>query len=614
MNHVYKDIFRAIHEKKWLSIEYHNSKGYLTKYWIGIKDINCLKRTLTVEGLHVMELRTQELTLYLDSIEASEVIDGSYFETPDSLSEDIKLNPEKYQDIFVNIANLKVLNYLMHCNRLDSTPYKSDYALIEKLDGDCLTDGSYPLDDEQFREIVSSFQINAKNNPAKKKFKQIGLNLLSINTKKGLYVLAYRKLNLDVKKRSLRPEQELTICKEFTIDGTKQSIRKFLDADDFYLLKDFIMNKEEIKNRITETNRGIYVVDDMPYIIAVEREIPLDLHAEYKAIVKMFESDKVEIPIGAFFGNLIKPPARKKISPIVILNNRINLDQLLAIYNATRYPLTYVQGPPGTGKTNTIINAMITAYFNERTVLFASYNNHPIDSVCGILQNIKYKGRTIPFPAIRLGNNEVLEETLDSIKTLYEIMKDVKIYDQTLERNKDDKILKVKKLTGLLEKYEEKLHLEEQREAIHKLLDKNHHLTFQADLHGTQLAEVNHKLHEIGEIADQEAMTLIEGDEEEFRKYLYYTSAKHIKRLSTPQNEELLKIIYMKDKEQRTDEFNKHLSKSENLKKFMKVFPIIATTCISAHKLGEPGTHFDMVIIDEASQGNTAVSLVPLAE
>ena len=41
----------------------------------------------------------------------------------------------------------------------------------------------------------------------------------------------------------------------------------------------------------------------------------------------------------------------------------INLDQLLAINNAMKYPLAYIQGPPGTGKTNTIINTIVTAIF-----------------------------------------------------------------------------------------------------------------------------------------------------------------------------------------------------------------------------------------------------------
>lgn len=36
------------------------------------------------------------------------------------------------------------------------------------------------------------------------------------------------------------------------------------------------------------------------------------------------------------------------------------------------------------------------------------------------------------------------------------------------------------------------------------------------------------------------------------------------------------------------------------------------TTCISSHKLGEPEPLFDMTIMDEASQCNVAVSLVPI--
>lgn len=43
-----------------------------------------------------------------------------------------------------------------------------------------------------------------------------------------------------------------------------------------------------------------------------------------------------------------------------------------------------------------------------------------------------------------------------------------------------------------------------------------------------------------------------------------------------------------------------------------RVFPIIITTCISAHKIGEPEPLFDMTIMDEASQCNVAISLVPI--
>ena len=39
MNSINKDIFKAIHEGKRLSIEYRNKQGSLTKYWIDIYDM-----------------------------------------------------------------------------------------------------------------------------------------------------------------------------------------------------------------------------------------------------------------------------------------------------------------------------------------------------------------------------------------------------------------------------------------------------------------------------------------------------------------------------------------------------------------------------------------------
>lgn len=39
-----RNIFWAIHERKWLSIEYKNGKEEITKYWIGIIDINPVKK------------------------------------------------------------------------------------------------------------------------------------------------------------------------------------------------------------------------------------------------------------------------------------------------------------------------------------------------------------------------------------------------------------------------------------------------------------------------------------------------------------------------------------------------------------------------------------------
>lgn len=660
MNKISRDIFKSIHEGRWLSIEYKNKDQNITSYWIAVKDIRVSKRMLVVDGFHLMQHTMQELSVYIDSIQSSQVIEGSFYETNPRLLEDILYNPEKYQTIFNHVSNLKILNYLIDCSRLDTTPYRTEYGLIRHLDSDSFSQGAYWLDDRQFAQIVRNFQRKAERvsgrqgdgddgrgeaqyparektaykstgtgigtgietgtgtetgadgRPEPLKMQQLAMNVLSLHTKKGLYVLAYRKLYLDVRARSLVPAKEITVCREFTVDGERLSIRKFMDPGDYELLDRFEANQEIIKDRITAYSRQIQGVDDMPYLIAIEGRIQADLHREYKGILDMYDKREVTYPIKAFFGDLLNRPDRRKEYPIALLNNKVNLDQLLAIHKAMKYPLTYVQGPPGTGKTNTIINAIATAFFNEKTVLFVSYNNHPIDGVFEALINFKYQGQAIPFPIIRLGSREKDKKALIYMRELYERVREIKIFPNTLEKNKGDKIRRTRELTALLKRHEEYLDLTERREALEKLIGSNHQLTFTTELEGRQLYQVKKRLEEVGNVTDEQALALLKDDREEFFKYLFYMSANYIKRLEEPKNEDLRKIIHIENEEQRIEEFESYLKKSENLKKFQRIFPIVGTTCISAHKLGEPKPYFDMVVMDEASQCNLAVGLIPI--
>ena len=616
MNTITRNLFRAIHEGKWLSIEYKNKNGEVTKYWIGVEDICMADRSLHVSGLHLAKYTLGDFPrIYIDSILSAGVIEGSWHPINQKLVDDIRLHPEAYKDLFEHPANFKILNYLADCSRLDTTPYQKDYALIPGLDGEQVESGVYHLKSEQYRDIIRRFQYRRTREKEKKtkKLHQLCMNLLSIPTSRGMYVLAYRKMNFDVRRRRLVADEEVTICREFTLDGELQSIRRFLPEEYEELLEDFERNQEEIKDRITQNNPQIKGVDDRPYLLTVTREILLDLNEEYEGIMEMYRQQKVTAPIRAFFGELTKRPVRTKQYPLALLNRRINLDQLLAIHHGLKYPLSYIQGPPGTGKTNTILNTIATAFFNEKTVLFTSYNNHPIDSVFEQLRDIRYRGNPIPLPVIRLGNTEKVEEALDEIKRLYLQTKEMKVYVRTLERNRDDKIERTARLSELLKRYEEILDLRERKEAIERLLQAEQNLTFRVELQSRQLSQIEKRISGIEEVREEDAMPLIDDDEEEFRKYLYYISAKYIQRLGEPKNQDLLDIVLMEgSRKLQVTEFNRYLSQEENMKKFLRIFPVVITTCISAHSLGAPKPYFDMVIMDEASQCNCAVSLVPI--
>ncbi len=625
MNSVCKEIFRAIHEGKWLKIEYRNKTGDATNYWIGIKSVDVGKRMLMVDGLHLGMYSLEELRIYIDSIQTAVVIDGTYCPINKDLVDDISVHPDKYKTLFDNVANLKILNYLEMCNKLDTTPYFTEYELIKYLDNDSFDGTEYTLSREQFAEIVRNFSVKAdkKKNITQTgniRVKQLVMNVLSIHTKKGLYPLAYKKLKLNVKTSKMVSDETVTICTEFMIDGTKkESIRKYLDADDYELLSDYDKNQELIKDAITKYTAGKVSVDDMPYVIGIGMDIIIDLHQEYQVIIEMYEKKNVTFPIKAFFGDLLEKPRRIKSYPIALIDNKINLDQLLSINKAMQYPTAYIQGPPGTGKTNTILNTIVTAFFNERTVLFTSYNNHPINGVFDKLRSLKYKDKTIPFPALRLGNADKVKESLLYIRELYNQAESINIFEKTLDKRKDDRKERAKRLTELLKIYEDYIDLNERKETIKRLIEYNDRIAvspalfpFELDLQGRQMQQIDDAISTKPKVTEDDALKLLDRNEEEFLEYLYYVSAKYVKRLKEEKYAELRNIINNDDTDAAVQELNKYISDSDNVRKLQRVFPVIITTCISAHRIGKAEPLFDMTIIDEASQCNTAMSLIPI--
>ena len=104
-------------------------------------------------------------------------------------------------------------------------------------------------------------------------------------------------------------------------------------------------------------------------------------------------------------------------------------------------------------------------------MLFSSYNNHPIDGVVEKLQAVTYHGQTVPFPILRLGNNEKTAEALRAIDQLFEQCKKIPVPERLLDKNHADRTARAKQLTALLERYERILDLRERRETIRRLLD-----------------------------------------------------------------------------------------------------------------------------------------------
>ena len=611
MRAIGRELFRAIHEGYWLSVEYQNQKKEVKRYWIAVKGLSPEKGRILADGMQLGKYCITELNLYIESFLEAKALKGTYAPVNEALVKSIRENPERYKSVFGEIANLKILSYLSDCAKMDQSPYASKPKLISHVDDEVLREGELNLTGEQFDQIVRGYEKESKYRNAILKMKQFAMNIISLHTRRGKYVLAFQPLRLDVKNRKLRAGDDIVICTEFTVNETRESIRKYLDPDEQELLFDLKNNAEKIRTAIMANNPNV-IVDDLPYLFEISRDLNVHLDSEYEGIYRMYESGDVPVPIQAFFGEITAHSRQRKSYPFALVSRRVNLDQLLAMNHAMRYPLSYVQGPPGTGKTMTIVNTIITAFFNRRTVLLASYNNHPIDEAVQKLTSIQYRNHPIPFPVIRLGNSETVMESLKQMKELFAEIRDIPVPESTLEKNHRERCEQAKQLTAFLDQYETRLELLEHEDAIRQLLRTNTQMNFVLQIETEQLPAIQKKLKELGTFRVEDALSYIDTDFEELKKYLYYTSVRYLKRIFDEKNEDLRTILEITEEEQQVREFHQYLSEEDNLKKFLSIFPIVVTTCISAHRLGRPEPVFDMVIIDEASQCNTAVSLLPI--
>ena len=101
----------------------------------------------------------------------------------------------------------------------------------------------------------------------------------------------------------------------------KVSLRQFLDPEDYDLLDHLEQNLERIKDRITAGNPQLRGVNDMPYLVAIGRDIHMDLDYEYRGILDLYDNDRADgksgptPPVRAFFGEMTTRPPAAQILP-----------------------------------------------------------------------------------------------------------------------------------------------------------------------------------------------------------------------------------------------------------------------------------------------------------
>jgi len=364
-------ISKAIKEGKWVDVKYEHSKEETTFFWMAVLDIDFNDRKFKVKIFNDKKsYDTLDTYIYFDKILDAKVIEFSDYIVSDSLIEKIENNLSKCRWLEYDRFNNNVLNYYNECNFLDNDPFQKEYIMIPGIDLDILRNKKeYPLDNEQLKIILNKiYRFDIKN--SSRSHYDMCISSLSIDEGDKKYVVCYYEILFDPSKKILRLKDELKFNKSFLIEGRKHSLFNYINMDIDKFIRGFKDNYNKSREILYSNLKKGEVINERPDVFLLEREYLVDLESIFNSIENKYSNNELNTPLKSFFGNISKRNnIRRKEPSIVIYDNNININQMRVIYNALKYPVTYVQGPPGTGKTQTILNVLLSAFFEDRRVL-----------------------------------------------------------------------------------------------------------------------------------------------------------------------------------------------------------------------------------------------------
>lgn len=624
-------IQQSINSEKLLHINYTNRNGETVKFWLAILDIVFDDQTPIIKGkiynptLNINDCKDAP-KLYLDNIQSAEIIDFSHYDVPLPLQDKLEQRIGHYSWLLPNTEVKALTDYYKSCYYFDCDPYRKDYVLIRGIDTHTLLNKhKCILNEEQKKGVynIIQHQINQRNNTTNT---ELIISKCAID--KGdnkLYVICYYNVNYNPLEGTLCIDNRLQFNYSFlhrreaenSVKAEEKSVLNQYVEMDVDKFTDLYMTNETEARTIIESNlRMGEMVNTRPVMMLLERKCAYDIAPTFDVMLQRETDNTFNVPLRAFLGRMSSRYKRTKEPKIIVCDEKINIDQTRALYNAMKQPVTYVQGPPGTGKTQTILNVVINGFYNQKTVLVCSSNNKPVDGIIDKL-NFTYRGERIPFPFIRLGNFDVTAKALEDIKNLFNYQSRYEPDERKLKRIRISTDTKNEALRTILAQQERHIELEIYLKSANNFKEKlqGHKSKITQNIDAS-IDKIRQELEQTPRVENDEILNLytpLEKDDS-LKQFMYYYSLSNIRYLQSSVFCELRTICSKEDVEEKVSDFNKWLAIDANMQKFVKAFPIIFTTNISAHRLGSPNFMFDLVVMDEAGQCNVVSALIPIVK
>ena len=623
---------QAIKDGQWVSIEYRNKNQNRTNFWISIQDVYEKKEThdpmLQVQFYNPnLSSKVEKAKLYFNAILAATPLSFTRYDVPSSLRRKLAESAALFPWLEYDAYSDNILDYYMACRRLDNDPSQKEGDLLPGIDVErLLKEREVVLNPEQEKVLTQSIiEKYTKEQKKQKSEYDFIISVASIDRAGRVYVVCYHNLSFNPSTKKLLIDPELSfnttfLSRVFGDSEAKEirfSLQGYVDMD----VNDFIaICQTDLRQGLSILREGLHVGENMVNtrneILILERPFVSNLEETYREIEREHQNRELPYPLRAFFGDVSRAyyHHHRKEPFLVIYDEKTNIDQIQALYNALKYPVTYVQGPPGTGKTQTLVNVLLSALFNKKTVLMTSGNNKPVDSIIRKLR-FQYRNTEILFPWLRIGNAEEILKTTDRIRNLAKYEPSLSPDDNKLEKLFVNHSEKMKRLLTFLEQYEKKQEIWDTKNTLVQLLK---HLNINDKMYSFLNKKVERTEEEeksIPDVSNEDVVSLCNpvSNDYSFLQYLYFSSLKCILRLKGSRYQPLLEICRIEDEKKRVREFQNYLTDDDNVRLLNEAFPIFFCTNTSCSKIGTSRYKFDLSIMDEAGQCSIADALLPVA-
>ena len=196
------------------------------------------------------------------------MIEGTTCEIQTSLIKKITSNYQAYAFLEYLGVNERVLAYYLECSRHDKEASIRQFKLVDGIDDDVIQGGEYHLNEKNLKEIIQSLKIQIKEDKSdtSQHLVKLAVNLLAIQTSKGLFPIVYRDLLFDVEKRTLNAASSISYNLKLNDeqDNPCFNLARYYDGDVRQFISQYESNREALIENLQANLKKYDKLNEMP--------------------------------------------------------------------------------------------------------------------------------------------------------------------------------------------------------------------------------------------------------------------------------------------------------------------------------------------------------------